>query len=92
MWGMWMGESGVDAVTSTVSNLVDTISMGAHVARSSQKSTIGIISLFNEAYLFSLALTLQRNIIHYIDASIDVLLLWQKALENEFFVILIQSM
>jgi hypothetical protein len=56
------------------------------------KSTISIISLFNEAYLFSLALTLQRNIINYIDASINVLLLWQKALENEFFVILIQPM
>jgi hypothetical protein len=56
------------------------------------ESTIGIISLFNEAYLFSLALALQRNIINYIDASIDVLLLWQKALENEFFVILIQPM
>lgn len=56
------------------------------------ESTIGIISLFDEAYLFSFTLTLQGNIINNIDAPIDVLLLWQKALENEFFIILIQPM
>jgi hypothetical protein len=56
------------------------------------ETTIGIISLFNEADLFSLTLTLQRNVIDDIDASINILLLWQKALENEFFIILIQPM
>ena len=55
------------------------------------ESTISVVSLFNEAYLFSFALTFQGNIINDIDASIDVLLLWQKTLENEFFIILIQA-
>ena len=32
---MRMGESRVDTVTATVSNLVSTVSMGAHIARSS---------------------------------------------------------
>lgn len=55
------------------------------------ESTISVVSLFNKAYLFSFALTFQGNIINDIDASIDVLLLWQKTLENEFFIILIQA-